>query len=73
MHIKLFTVRHYRIIANSKVMNLVGTNGHVKSTVFKFTVFLAQGTGFTAAMNQEIPTWTLLQHVLSPHLAAVEA
>jgi len=62
-----------QIIVNSKVMDLVHTNGHVKSTVFKFTVFLAQGTGSTKAMNKEIRKWSLLQRELFSHLGAVGA
>jgi len=61
------------IIVNSKLMDLVHTNGHVKSTVLKFTIFLAQGTGLTTAMNQAIGTLVPLQHELSSHLGAVGA
>lgn len=51
----------------------IHTNDHVKSTVVKFTIFLAQGALLATAMNQAIPTRALLQRVLSSHLGAVEA
>ena len=52
---------------------IVHTYDHVKSLVLKLTIFLAQGAGLAAAMNQAIRTIISLQIVLPSHLGAVEA